>query len=87
MACGSSKGSGGIRAVVASLRHSHSNAGPEPHLQPTAQLTVAPDPWPIEWGQGSNPTPHGYRLGSLVLSHPGSAAVGFWIASSWYTIL
>ena len=44
MACGSSKGSGGIRAVVASLRHSHSNAGPEPHLQPTAQLTVALDP-------------------------------------------
>ena len=39
-----SQARGPIRAVAASLCHSHSNAGPEPHLQPTAQLTATPDP-------------------------------------------
>ena len=33
-----------IRAVAASLRHSHSSAGSEPCLQPTPQLTATPDP-------------------------------------------
>ena len=33
-----------IRATVAGLRHSHSNAGSEPGLQPTPQLTEMPDP-------------------------------------------
>ena len=32
-----------IRAVAASLRQSYSNAGSEPRLQPTPQLTVMPD--------------------------------------------
>ena len=43
----------------ASLRHSHGNAGLEPHLQPTPQLTATPDPLPTEWSQGSNLRPHG----------------------------
>ena len=33
-----------IRAVAASLHHSHSNMGSEPHLQPTPQFTATPDP-------------------------------------------
>ena len=35
---------GGIRAVAASLLHSHSNLRSELHLRPTPQLTVTPDP-------------------------------------------
>ena len=35
----------GLTGVVANgLRQSHSNAGSEPHLQPTTQLTATPDP-------------------------------------------
>ena len=30
--------------AAASLHHSHSNAGSEPHLQPTPQLMAVPDP-------------------------------------------
>ena len=52
------------RAVAAGLHHSHSNAGSEPCLQPTLQLTVTPDPSPTERGQGLNPSPHSYWLGS-----------------------
>ena len=33
-----------IRAVAASLCHSHSNAGSELRLQPTSQLTATLDP-------------------------------------------
>ena len=33
-----------IRAIAASLHHSHSNAGSEPHLQPTRHLTAKQDP-------------------------------------------
>ena len=33
-----------IGTVVAGLRHSHSNMGSEPCLQPTPQLTAMPDP-------------------------------------------
>ena len=33
-----------IRALAPCLHHSHSNAGPEPHLQPTPQLMAMPDP-------------------------------------------
>ena len=36
------RGRGGV--VATSLRQSHSNAGSEPRLQPTPQLTAAPDP-------------------------------------------
>ena len=31
-------------ATAAGLRHSHSNAGSKPCLQPTPQLTATPDP-------------------------------------------
>ena len=33
-----------IGATAASLRHSHSNVGSKPHLQPTPQLKAKPDP-------------------------------------------
>ena len=42
-AYGSSQAMGQIGAVAAGLCHSHSNAGSEPHLQPTAQLMATPD--------------------------------------------
>ena len=44
VAYGGSQARGRIRAVAAGLRHSHSNAGSEPHLQPIPQLTATPDP-------------------------------------------
>ena len=40
----SSQAGGGIRAVAASLSHSHSNEGSELHLRPKPQLTATPDP-------------------------------------------
>ena len=43
-AYGSSQAKGWIRAAPAGLRHSHSNVGSEPHLRPTPQLMVTPDP-------------------------------------------
>ena len=49
-----------IRAAAAGLYHSHNNVGSKLHLWPVYQLTAVPDPWPTEWGQGSNPHPHGY---------------------------
>ena len=57
---GGSQARGQIGAAPASLCQSHSNAGSEPRLRPTPQLTATPDPSPTEWGQGSNPHPHGY---------------------------
>ena len=47
------------RGLIGHLRRSHSNAGSEPRLQPTPQLTATPDPQPTEQGQGPNPQPHG----------------------------
>ena len=44
MAYGGPKARSQIGAVAVSLHHSHSNAGSEPHLQPTPQLTMMPDP-------------------------------------------
>ena len=44
MACGGSQATGLIRAVAAGLHHSRSNAGSEPHPQPTPQLTATPEP-------------------------------------------
>jgi len=41
---GGSQARGQIGAVGTSLRQSHSNAGSEPRLQPTPQLTATPDP-------------------------------------------
>ena len=54
-----------IGATAAGLRQSHSNAGSEPCLRPTPQLTAMLDLQPTEQGQGSNPRPHGLQLGSL----------------------
>ena len=59
-AYGSSQARGQIGAAAAGLHHSHSNAESESHLRSTPQLTVTPDPQPTEWGQGLNPSPHGY---------------------------
>ena len=39
-----SQARGLIGAVAAGLHQSHSNAGSEPHLQPTPQLMAMPDP-------------------------------------------
>ena len=44
VAYGNSQARGLIGAVAADLRQSQSNAGSEPHLQPTPQLTSKPDP-------------------------------------------
>ena len=60
VAYGGSQARSPVRAVAASLLQSHSNAGSEPHLQPTPQLMVTLDPQPTEQDQGSNLHPHGY---------------------------
>ena len=39
-----SQARGRIGATAAGLHYSHSNAGFEPHLQPTPQLTAMPEP-------------------------------------------
>ena len=44
MAYGGSQARGQIGPVATSLRRSNSNAGSEPRLQPTPQLTATPDP-------------------------------------------
>lgn len=43
VACGNSQARVPIRAVAASLPHSHSKARSEPHLQLTPQLIAKPD--------------------------------------------
>ena len=43
-AYGGSQAWGQVGAVAAGLHHSCSNAGSEPHLRPTPQLTAMPDP-------------------------------------------
>ena len=47
-AYGGSQARGLIGAVAAALRHSHSNAGSKPSLQPTPQLMAIRDPQPTE---------------------------------------
>ena len=59
VAYGGAQARGPIGAVAASLRHSHSNRGSEPHLRPTPQLTATLDPQPTEQGQGLNLQLHG----------------------------
>ena len=59
MAYGSSQARDWIRATTTSLHHSHNNAGSEPGLRPTTQLTAMPDHWPIKRGRGLNKHPHG----------------------------
>ena len=56
----SSQATDQIRAVVASLHDSHSNAESKLPLWTIPQLTAVPDPQPTERGQGVNPRPHGY---------------------------
>ena len=43
-AYGGSQARGQIGAIAAGLRQGHSNAGSEPHLQPTPQLMATLDP-------------------------------------------
>ena len=43
----------------------------ELHLWFMPQLTATPDSYPTEQGQGLNPYPHRYYLGSLLLGHNG----------------
>ena len=43
-AFGGSQARGLIGAVAASLHHSHSKVGSEPHLRPIPQLMATPDP-------------------------------------------
>ena len=43
-AYGGSQARGQIGAVATGLCQSHSNAGSEPHLRPTPQLTAMPNP-------------------------------------------
>ena len=43
-AYGGSQARGRIGDVATGLHQSHSNAGSEPRLQPTPQLTATPDP-------------------------------------------
>ena len=43
-AYGSAQARGQIGAAAASLHHSHSNTGSQPHLQPTPQLAARLDP-------------------------------------------
>ena len=45
-ACGGSQARGQIRAAVAGLHHSHSNAGSKPHLWPIPQFKATLDPQP-----------------------------------------
>ena len=60
MSFGSSWARDQIGTAAAGLRHSHGNMGSMPHLQPTPELTVTPDPQPTDRVQGSNLPPHGY---------------------------
>ena len=59
-AYGGSQERGLIGATAAGLCCSHSSTISELHLRPTPQITATPDPQPTEWGQGPNPSPHGY---------------------------
>ena len=80
-AYGSSQARGRVRAVAASLSHSHGNTKSKLCLWPTPQLRAMPDPWPTEQDQGSNPCPHGYQSVSLPLSHGGNSKI--WLISNW----
>ena len=44
LAYGGFQARGPIKAIAATLHHSHSNTGSEMHLQPTPQLMATPDP-------------------------------------------
>ena len=69
-AYGSSQARGCIGAAAAGPRHSHSNVGSKPRLQPIPQLMATLDPQPTERGQGLNLHPHGYSDLFLVSTEP-----------------
>ena len=77
LAYGSSQARGRIRALAAGLPRSHSNAGSEPHPQPTLQLTATPDSQTTEQGQGLNPHLHRYYSDSFPLRHNGNSYLLF----------
>ena len=60
VAYGGSQTRGWIGTVAAGLHHSHSNARFKLCLRPAPHLIATLDTLPTEWGQGSNPCPHGY---------------------------
>ena len=74
-AYGGSQARDRMRAVATGLHHSHSNAGSQPLLQPTSQLTATLDPSPTERGQGWNLCPHGCQSDSFILSHDGNSTL------------
>ena len=53
-------------ATAAGPRHSHSIVGSELHLRSIPQLMAMLDPQPTEWGQGSNPSLHGYFISAAI---------------------
>ena len=63
VAYGSSQARSWIGAAASCLCRSHSNARSRPCLQPTPQLTATLNPL-AHLGQGLNPHPHEYWLGS-----------------------
>ena len=77
-----SQARGPIRAAAARLHNSHSNMGSKQSLWPTPQLMAMADPWSTEWGQGSNPYPHGYWLDLFPLCCNGNSlfVVLIWIS-------
>ena len=76
-AYGGSQARGLIRAVAASLHHSHSNTG-----STTPQLTATPDRQPTEQGQGTNLQPHGSSSDSLTTAPRRELHIPFLISSS-----
>ena len=64
-AYGSSQAWSRIRAAATGLCHSCSNTGSKPYLRPMPCNAATPAVQPTEWGQGSNPNPHGYCVGFL----------------------
>ena len=75
-AYGSSQARGWIGATAASVHHSHSSSGSEPHLRPTPQLTATPGSCPTERGQGLNLNPLGYQSELLMLHDKGNSPGG-----------
>ena len=79
-AYGSSQARGWIRAVAASLRHSHSNTRSELHLWPMPWLVAMPDLLLTRWGQGLNLHPQGGNVGFLTCwVTMGTLFLFFWV--------
>ena len=65
MAHGGSQARDPIRAAAANPHHSHSNAGSQPYLQPTLQLTTMPDPLTYRVRPGIEPTSSWISVGFI----------------------